>query len=265
MRFRHHTSAWIGAAWALALLLAPAVFAQQHNYSEGEIEDGTFMYRTTCVGCHGPDGNLVSGIDLVRGKFRRISRDEEYITVIINGIPGTGMPPSAMLPVQAYNIIGYLRKMNASEQGKSIAAAAGDAVRGKALFEGKGTCNSCHRVNGEGSRSGPDLSDAGAALRAIEIETSILDPDARISDNARPFRVEKKDGTAITGLLLNQDTFSVQLRDSKGRLASFTKSDLRRFEFLDKSPMPSYRGAFSPQELADLLAHLTSLKGFRSQ
>jgi quinoprotein glucose dehydrogenase len=155
--------------------------------------------------------------------------------------------------------------MNASVQGKSIAAAAGDPSRGKALFEGKGACKSCHRVNGDGSRSGPDLSDAGAALRAIEIETTILDPDARISDNARPFRAVKKDGTVITGILLNQDTFSVQMRDSKGHLASLSKSDLSQFEFLEKSPMPSYRGKLSSQELADLLGYLTSLKGFRAQ
>lgn len=39
---------------------------------------------------------------------------------------------------------------------------AGDAVRGKAVFEGKGNCQNCHRVNGVGSLFGPDLSTIGA-------------------------------------------------------------------------------------------------------
>ena len=39
---------------------------------------------------------------------------------------------------------------------------AGDAARGKAIFESsKGNCLSCHRVSGTGSRFGPDLSTIG--------------------------------------------------------------------------------------------------------
>ena len=38
---------------------------------------------------------------------------------------------------------------------------AGDPARGKAIYEGKGDCASCHRINGVGSRLGPDLSDIG--------------------------------------------------------------------------------------------------------
>src|SRR5215468_270531 len=41
----------------------------------------------------------------------------------------------------------------------------GDAVRGKAIFEGKGNCQSCHRVAGVGSVFGPDLSTIGAPPR----------------------------------------------------------------------------------------------------
>lgn len=47
-----------------------------------------------------------------------------------------------------------------------IALPAGDAARGKAIFEGtKGNCRSCHRVGGVGSLFGPDLSAIGAPPR----------------------------------------------------------------------------------------------------
>jgi putative heme-binding domain-containing protein len=151
--------------------------------------------------------------------------------------------------------------MNATSGTKSVAAASGDAARGKAVFEGKGVCATCHRVRGEGSRSGPDLSEAGLMLRAIEIETSILDPDAGISSTSPPFRAVKKDGTVISGLLLNQDAFSLQMLDANGALRSIQRSDLRESALLKNSPMPSYKDKFTPQELADLIAYVGSLRG----
>ena len=190
-----------------------ALLGQQQNYTPGDIEEGGRLYRINCIGCHGPEGNLVSGIDLGRNRFRRVSSDDEIVDVIMNGVPGTGMPPNAIVRLRAYNVVAYLRSMNLvrSEIGRG---GHGDAGRGKGLFEGKGACNTCHRVFGQGSRNGPDLSEAGLMLRAIEIETSILDPNAAIPTTSPPFRAVKKDGTVISGLLLNQDMFTVQLLDA---------------------------------------------------
>ena len=56
------------------------------------------------------------------------------------------------------------------------------------------------------------------------------------------------------------DTFNVQLLDTKEQLRSFAKSDLREMGFL-ASPMPSYRGTLSPQEIADMVSYLSSLRG----
>jgi putative heme-binding domain-containing protein len=251
--------AGVAAGWGL--IPATTLVAQQHTYTPGDIEEGGRLFRLNCIGCHGPEGNLVTGIDLGRNRFRRVSTDEEIVNVIQNGVPDTGMPPNPMLTLRAYNVVAYLRNMNASSRVTSIAAASGDAVRGKALFAGKGACNTCHRVRGEGSRNGPDLSETGLMLRAIEIEGSILDPDADVSTSNRSFRAVRKDGTSITGLLLNQDTFTVQLLDANGSLASIQKSDLQESGFVNRSSMPSYRDTFNPQELADLIAYLSSLKG----
>jgi hypothetical protein len=95
------------------------------------------------------------------------------------------------------------------------------------------------------------------------LETSILDPDAEIASNNRTVRVVAPDGSTITGRLLNQDTFTVQMIDSRERLLSFSKADLREFSFVRKSPMPPYRGKLSGEELADLIEYLMSLKGIK--
>jgi len=141
----------------------------------------------------------------------------------------------------------------------------GDAAQGKIVFEGKGACLTCHRVKGNGVRLGPELTDIGALRRAVELELSILEPDAEVLPQNRFFRVVANDGATTTGRLLNQDAFTVQLFDASERLRSFSKADLKEYAFVEKSPMPSYRGKLSPKELADLVSYLVSLKGVVKQ
>jgi putative heme-binding domain-containing protein len=167
------------------------------------------------------------------------------------------MPRSNLSEAQAARIVAYLRSTAAS---KGSASAMGDAGRGKVVFHGKGACVSCHRAEGVGARVGPDLTAIGRARRAVELERSLVEPQAEVAPANRFYRVVSRDGTVITGRLLNQDTFSVQLFDAKEQLRSFLKADLREHGFAP-TPMPSYRGTLTPQETADVVSYLVSLKG----
>ena len=96
----------------------------------------------------------------------------------------------------------------------------------------------------------------------MELHRSILDPDAEIVPANRFVRVVTKAGSTLTGKLLNQDSFTVQILDIKDeKLKSFSKSNLREYTFVNNSPMPSYKDKLSTQELSDLLSYLASLKG----
>jgi putative heme-binding domain-containing protein len=143
----------------------------------------------------------------------------------------------------------------------TLFAQTGEPARGKAVFEGKGRCGTCHRVNGNGSRTGPDLTDIGNLRKQEQLEKSILDPDAEIDRQNRTYRVVTRTGETISGRLLNLDAFSIQLLDTKERLRSFTKSDLKEWAFVEKSPMPSFKDRLNAQELADVVSYLLSLKG----
>jgi putative heme-binding domain-containing protein len=227
------------------------------------VEDGQRLFVETCAACHGADGDSVPGVDLGHGKFRRASSDEDLVKIIQTGIPGTAMPPNNFPDFQAILIVAYLRSMAAAPT--SSASATGDAVRGKTIFEGTGGCLNCHRVRGTGARLGPELTDIGTFRRVGELERSILEPDAEVLPQNRFFRVVTRDGTAVTGRLLNQDGFTVQLFDAKERLLSFSKASLKEYAFVEKSPMPSFRGKLSSQELADVVTYLVSLKGVQKQ
>src|SRR5262245_30528065 len=153
-------------AFAGAMLTAEASFAQ-HNTAQ-DIDDGARVFRNTCANCHGPDGNEVAGIDLGRGIFRRAKTDQDLVQIIRSGVAGTAMPASDMPVAQAEQIVAYLRSVAATKRTSSVA---GDLARGKTLFDGKGACGSCHRINGVGARLGPDLSNIGQLRKAVELET----------------------------------------------------------------------------------------------
>ena len=241
---------------ALALLAGRSASAQ-HDTAK-DIDDGGRVYRDTCANCLGPDGNEVAGIDLGRGVFRRASSDADLIRTIRNGIPGTAMPATNFGEEQAAQVVAYLRSVAASKRSGS---GVGVVDRGKAVFEGKGACATCHRVNAAGARLGPDLTNIGQLRRAAELEASLVDPGGEILAPNRTYRVVTREGVETRGRLLNLDSFTVQMLDTKENLRSFDKAKLREFGFVDASPMPSYRDKLSGQELADVVSYLVSLKG----
>src|SRR5215469_11025125 len=182
------------------LACTAGVALAQHSYTPSDIEDGGRLYRANCAACHGPEGDMVDGVDLGHGKFRRASSDDGLIKIIQQGVPSTAMPPHNLTDFQAGTIVGYLRALATT---RGSVAGKGDAAHGRALFEGKGGCTACHRANGAGSRTGPDLSEIGAIRRAVELEKSLLDPNAEILAQNRSYRVVTREGETITGRLLN--------------------------------------------------------------
>ena len=219
---------WRARLTALLLLAgillpaAPRIFAQ-HEPTADDVAEGERLFTSTCTGCHGAEGDAVFGVDLGRGQFRNSTTDDDLVRTIRNGLTGTAMPPSTFTDEQARNLVAYLR----SRVSTPLSMVPGDAGRGKALFEGKGKCVTCHRVEGNGSRFGPDLSDIGQLRKVPELERSLVEPGAEIVPANRMLRVVTRDGAVTTGRLLNHDTFAVLLIDAQERLRSFAKASLQ--------------------------------------
>ncbi len=254
--------------WALVLCAASVKLAAQPGqtgrppsgpaYSRVDIEAGARLYAAACVECHGRTGDQVGTVNLRTGQFRRASSDQDLSGVIANGIPAAGMPPHGFTQPELSALVAYVRNMRDFD-GRSVTL--GDDSRGRLVFEGKGGCMRCHRVNGQGSRVAPDLSDIGALRAASGLERLLVDPTSVMLPINRPVRIATKDGRILTGRRLNEDSFTVQIVDEMENLVSVEKADVREYTILQKSPMPSYKNTLSSAELADLVAFLVSLKG----
>jgi cytochrome c oxidase cbb3-type subunit III len=228
------------------------------DYAPADIAYGARLYDAQCTTCHAANGDGVGGVDLRSGKFRNAVTDQDLTRVITTGVPGTGMLAFKFDQSELAGIIAYLRNMNSFDRGS---AKAGDAGRGRAVFDGKGGCARCHRVGAQGPRVAPDLSDIGATRSAGSLLRSLTDPSSQMMPINRPVRAVTRDGKTINGRRLNEDTYTVQLIDDQERLVSLIKADLREYTILTVSPMPSYKDKLTPDELADVVAYLLSLKG----
>jgi putative heme-binding domain-containing protein len=143
----------------------------------------------------------------------------------------------------------------------SASVRVGDAARGRALFEGRAECASCHRVAGRGPRLAPDLSDIGAIRTLAALQRALIAPTESLWPIHRPVRLVTRAGITLRGRRLNEDTYTVQVIDEQENLRSFHKSELSELSVETTARMPSYAERLTADELADVIAYLVSLKG----
>ena len=218
-----------------------------------DIAAGAKTFRSHCAPCHGLQGEGGRGPNLANGYFYHGASDEALLRNISEGIPGTEMPAIFYTEDRVWQIIAYIRSLNAA-----VERPTGNVVRGGDLFRSKG-CAACHRVNGQGGRLGPDLSQIGKMRSIAHLRRSVLDPEAEVQPRYWVARFEDG-GNAVQGFILNEDTYTVQLMDMNEKLHSYNKAAIKDYRVEKISKMPSYRDSLTEDQLQDLLAYLASLR-----
>lgn len=229
--------------------------------SAADVERGTRLFKTNCGVCHGPAGTGGRGANLAQSRLPRAPDDQALFLIIRQGIPGTEMPPGwwVLNDHEMWQVAAYVRSLGRV----APEIVHGDVQAGSHLFRTSG-CIGCHQVALEGGRVGPSLTDIGARRGASYLRAVVLDPASSLSEGFLQVQAVTAGGKRITGIRLNEDTWSIQLRDLSDHLHSFWKEDLASLEKQPgRSPMPSYRGRLSDHELDDLVAYLVSLRGDR--
>jgi putative heme-binding domain-containing protein len=256
-------SAWPAAAQdaARAPRAAASELPETNPYaSPADLAIGKRLFEGRCGHCHGQAGEGGRGAVLNTGHFRHGGSDRELFMTIRNGIPGTEMPGARNLPEkEVWRIVAHVQQL-----GRQGAAEPnpGDPVAGAAAYQ-TGGCATCHRIDGQGAALGPDLSDIGSRRAIRHLRESILDPSAEIALDYRSVSVVDRAGTRIDGIHLNEDEYSVHLRDMSGNLRSFMKRELAGMTLPRQSMMPAY-ASMPAGVVQDLVAYLSSLRPGRT-
>ena len=116
----------------------------------------------------------------------------------------------------------------------------------------------------------PDLSEVGWKRSPSFLRESILEPSAEIGNTAEafvdgtrrywPVTLTLADGNSVQGVVLNEDSYSVQVMDEEERLLSYSKKLLKEIRRGQVSSMPTFQGDLTEAEVDDLVAYLASLR-----
>jgi cytochrome c oxidase cbb3-type subunit 3 len=227
--------------------------------SERSIAEARQTFENRCAGCHGIDGRGGERApDLASSPKVQRQVDSALTQIINNGIPSGGMPPFSYLDAPTIRaLVRYLRFL----QGKTGSAALpGNPQNGKTIFFGRARCSECHLAAGEGGFIGPDLSFYGRQRPPEEIRDAITNSSQQSNTARGTVRIETRAGQNLTGVLRNEDNFSLQLQSVDGAFHLIMKSDVANMTRDSKSLMPAdYGSTLNASELNDLISFLMTV------
>jgi len=134
-----------------------------------------------------------------------------------------------------------------------------DFTNGRRLFS-VAQCSHCHRIAGEGSLIGPDLTGAGRLSRA-DLVRAIIEPSHQVSDQYQQM-VFEANGRTLVGRILNLEGNKIII--STNMADPNNSTTIKRDEIDDQYPsdisvMPAgLLDTLEPHEILDLMAYLRS-------
>jgi cytochrome c oxidase cbb3-type subunit III len=229
--------------------------------AQGERPDavaGKKLFERHCAVCHGIEGRGGGrGPNLNRVHLEHAPDDTALKSLIEEGIPPEMPGAWYMSERDVKNVLAYVRSL------RSIPAepVPGNAARGERVYA-KGGCANCHIVAGEGTGFGPELTEVGARRSAEYLLECLIKPSANLPEGFLWVAATAASGETVRGIRVNEDTFSIQIKDSSGGFHSLRKQGLKELRKLrGETPMPSYEKSLNAAELQDLVAYLASLRG----
>ncbi len=247
------------AKYSIALIVSLVASHAQTTLHSAENSVGRRIFESSCAPCHGLNGKGGEHAPDIatRPDIARLS-DGAILKVLREGKPQAGMPPFAGLgTMKLSETLNYLRFLQGQLRAPMPIVS---TEKGREVFFGKGECSGCHMVRGAGGFLGPDLSDYGASHSADEIRSAIVSAEKRSGIQKGWAKATTRDGQQVSGLVRNEDDFSVQLQGKDGAFYSVERSDLSALT-VDPEPLmsDSYGTRLSKSELDQLVGYLLSV------
>ena len=177
--------------------------------------------------------------------------------MIQKGIPGTEMPRSRLPILDLWKLTAYVRGLARAGVPETVS---GDPAAGAEVYT-RQQCSQCHVIDSKGGALGPELTRVGLRRPLVFLREALVEPDKYVPRKYQSASAVDGEGKKVSGVVVNQDDFTIQLRDADDALYSFSKQELRSWSVHGESAMPPYGAALSGEELQDLLAFLKSLQG----
>ena len=182
-------------------------------------------FETRCSACHGLDGQGGEHApNIATNPTVHLLTSAALFKIVRDGIPAKGMPAFDYLPAeQIKSIVTYLRLLGGQPGGVSPR---GNVARGEALFFGKAECGTCHMMRGKGGFLGADLTEYGEAHTPDELRQAILNPGMFPDSHREMVELVTRTGEHLSGVIRNEDNFSLQLQGADGTFHMLSKSDV---------------------------------------
>ena len=136
-----------------------------------------------------------------------------------------------------------------------------DFENGRKMFTAA-ACLACHRFGNAGGMNGPDLTGAGGRYSPHDLLDQIIHPSKEINEQFAPIIVELKDGSTVSGVVVNLKgntlVLNTDLSDPWQR-TSIDRTKVKDIEVSKVSPMPpNLLMMLNKDEILDLLAYTLS-------
>jgi putative heme-binding domain-containing protein len=133
--------------------------------------------------------------------------------------------------------------------------------RGERMFAAA-RCFECHRFNGRGGATGPDLTSVGQRFSKRYILESILEPSEVVSDQYQATLIKKKDGSTVAGRIVNMSGNSIQVQPNPfapSALIRVNRNQIKSTRPYDISLMPpGMISQLKKEEILDMFAYMLS-------
>jgi len=262
----------------ITLALAAGALAAQTTVdlkNPAFIQRGADLFARNCATgyCHGSEGRAARGPDL-----RNRDWDPQALYKSIHGgMPGTTMPPwNNILPDEdIWAATAYIISLGPGNLTSSMITIGGSSARREALtgkakhgrdlffdLNNQKRCAVCHRLGGQGTAVGPDLSVTASSKSADELMHDILNPGVLIAQGFGHVVVTTASGETIAGVKKAETGERIQVYDAEAippPLRTFYKDQIYKVENRLASYMPArYDSVYSKTDLEAIVAYLKS-------
>ena len=193
-----------------------------------------------------------------------------FLTRLINGKMAAEIQLDVVEAVSVQNDSTLVSQLNAHQDAQSkddplavfrTTLAGGDKGKGHDIFyEHQGAqCTRCHAIFEYGGNAGPVLDGVASRLSDEQLLSALVTPSAEYAEGYEIVVLDLKDGTSVSGTVLERTTALIKLKIGKEDIRSISQAEIKSSTSVPSS-MIAQGTILNKKEIRDLITFLKTLK-----